>query len=423
MEETSPQAQPATSRTLTERQAQQRAAVLAVIGSEAGEDVGLPAAADVPAATADVAPESAAAIDEVPEPAAPAEPVPTDMSVETPVSVVPSDPVVELPPPAPVPAAEPAAPAPLPKPRRHWLSKFVHRRATERRQVSELRVSHPVVAHRRHYLRWLLALLGVAAVTPAVAWFAIYRMGADGPAAQSVASLVPLPAGRVGAATLTLGQLYSRVAWHPKLNASPLAAVTPVAEGDKRAAFQAWVDEQLIRSELVSRGQAVTASQLTRELEMIQRGLGKGADLDAWTQATYGLPASEFREYILRPTVERNRLATILVADRQRYVQAWEQAGAASRVRGLVGMSDLGWVDSLDVGPTVADVLAATSRDTRTPPVPVAAGLAVYRFSETATDEHGATFWHLWQLTFPVPAVDDFLAQARASADEVYYLP
>ncbi len=410
---------------LSGRLAQQRAAVLAVIGSDAPAAPAIPAApvetdvetrraSSLPPPTnppveptpppADVVPEPVPAIDVAPEPVAPAAPA------------IPAVPVA-----APIPPVEPTRPAQ--KPRRHFLSRFVHRRAVKANAPLAPVATHPVAAHRRHYLRWVTAVLLAAALAPAAAWLAIYRLGADGFAARAVAELVPLRAGRAGSHVLTLSDLYSRVEWQPKLNASPLAALAPVSEGDKRAAFQAWVDEQLVRAELVRRGQAVTAEQLSRELDRIQRGIGAGVDLPSWTGSTYGLTVPEFREAILRPAVERARLAVILVADRQRYSQAWQQAEAASRVRGLVGMADQGWVDALDIGPAAADAIAATSRDTRTAPVPTPEGLAVYRFSESATDDSGATHWHLWQLTFPVRAVDDFLAQERLAADAAFYLP
>ena len=378
-----PEQQPVAPRALTERQTQQRAAVLAAIGS------------------------------------APAVPVVTEAPVETDVGTLHA---TSLPPP-PIPPEEPVRPAPVSKPRHHWLSRFVHRRAVRVKPVSEPATTHPVAAHRHHYFRWIVAMLIVVVATPVTAWLAIYRAGADGPAARIVVALVPLQAGRVGAQTLLLDELYRRVERQPKLNASPLSAMAPVAEGDKRAAFQAWVDEQLVRAELVRQNQAVNTNQLTRELDRIQRGMGSGTDLSAWVGTTYGLTMPQFRELVLRPAVERARLAVILAADRQRYSQAWEQAEVASRVRGLVGMADQGWADAFDVGPAAADAIAATSRDTRTSPIPTPQGLVVYRYSESATDESGATYWHLWQLLFPLNTVDDFLSQARSVAGEVYYLP
>ena len=376
---------PPSSQPLNSRRAQQRQAVLNVLGQPAAVETKVEPTS-LPPEVVPVVPEEAPKIEIIPE----------------------VGPEIEA---APVVLLKPVIPVVVSKP-------------------TPVALPQPVPAHRR-IRRWPFVIVLIILVLPVAGWATLYYFGVDDVSVRFAASFLPLPAGRIGGQTVLLRDLYVEVDRQIKLAAVPLFSTThPATAVDRRWAFFSLVDQQLIHNELQRRQLAVDASQVTTAMDRISRGVGSSSNLATWVYTSYNLDLPEFREFVVRPLLEGQTLAIALAADHTRYTQAWIQAEASSRLHGVVGMNDQGWLSATDLGPTVADAVASASRDTRTVPIVTANGLAVFLYTEKSTDPSdylgagsGVTFWHLWQELFFLDPVNDFLTQARLTADAAYWLP
>jgi hypothetical protein len=257
-----------------------------------------------------------------------------------------------------------------------------------------------------------------------VAGFGVYRFGLGGPAAQWLAETLPLPAGRVGDSTVLLRDLYGQ-ATIQTLGRVPRAAGrrTGFTNVELHEAFDVLVDTSLIRAELSRDGTPVTEREVAEVMQHLAQQSGSAELLERAVRSAYATDPGTFRQRIVRPTLEAQRLAVKLMGNQSRYAAAWQEARNTASRTGSEGLPEVGWVSAAELQPPLSDVVASLAPNVRSQPFITPDGLSVMLVTESAKDAAGATRWHLWQKVVAADALGDFLKEARATTRVRYYLP
>lgn len=317
---------------------------------------------------------------------------------------------------------------------RFALTKLFHRTKTSQplKEVIKRPEINKVVIHKSTGLvvsphhkihNWPVIILLSLLICALAAWLAIYRLGADGPIVQAAAKILPLAAGRVGSHEIYLRDLFFQSQASDYSAPSLKRLILPLNAQDNRSVFLSLADKLLVRDELNRLGVSVSQTNVDSAVNLLLKQFSGTQEFNDWVKSNYNTDIVYFKENIIQPWLERQRLAVILVSNQILYADQWSAAKKESVKNGTYGMEDMGWVTAADLSGSVADIVAGLNVNVRTQPFVTQDGLMVMMVTEKLRDDTNTMHWHLWRKLISVPAVNDYLTQARQTTEIKYFLP